>query len=83
MLKENYNSEGWTEFKLWERDRDNIRNFSINDLTIKNLGLSGAQWGAALNLATMFYMHGVACVMEDERVKDRHIIVSKDFPSGG
>ena len=51
-----------------------------NDV-IKKLGLSGAQWGAAKSLAWMIYSRGPIAVMEDPRVKDRHVQVSKNFPS--
>ena len=47
---------------------------------ISALGLSGAQVGAAKNLAAMIYRHGPRAVMKDERVKDRHIQVQKFFP---
>ena len=42
-------------------------------------GLSGAQWGAAMSLASSIYMRGVAA-FEDEDVKDRRIQVSKSWP---
>lgn len=47
---------------------------------VERLGLSGAQWGAARNLASNFYRNGPRGVMNDERVKDRHIQVSRTFP---
>lgn len=47
---------------------------------VSELGLSGAQYGAARNLAAMIYRNGPRSVMNDERVKDRHIQVSKSFP---
>lgn len=47
---------------------------------VKKLGLSGAQWGAAQNIAAMLYRQGPHKVMTDERVKDRHIQVSRSFP---
>jgi hypothetical protein len=81
MLKEDYNGAYWIEPEFWEKDRGSIISFAINDPIIKDLGLSGAQFGAALNLATMLYLNGVSYVMKDERVKDRHIRVSKEFPS--
>lgn len=42
---------------------------------------SGAQYGAASNLAGMFVKHGPVGVMTDGRVKDRHIMVSRNFPA--
>lgn len=48
--------------------------------TVQSLGLSGAQWGAAVNIASMLYRKGPRAVMADERVKDRHIQVQRTFP---
>lgn len=48
---------------------------------ISSLGLSGAQWGAAMSVATSIYMRGPIAVMKDHQIKDRHIQVSKGFPS--
>ena len=47
---------------------------------VKELGLSGAQWGAACNLASFIYKNGPRAMMRDERVKDRHIQVQRKFP---
>ncbi len=46
---------------------------------IDKLGLSGAQAGAAGNLSTILYLRGTAA-LEDDEVKDRRILVSKNFP---
>lgn len=51
-------------------------------LPTSKLGLSGAQHGAAMSLASMLYNKGPRGVMNDEAVKDRHIQVSKTFPQG-
>lgn len=47
---------------------------------INDLGLSGAQAGAAKSLGTMLYKLGPRGMMNDERVKDRHIQVQRTFP---
>jgi hypothetical protein len=47
---------------------------------VKKLGLSGAQFGAAANLASMLVRNGPVGVMQDERVKDRRIQVQRTFP---
>lgn len=47
---------------------------------IQNLGCSGGAMGAALNLAICLYRQGPRAVMNDTRVKDRHIQVSRVFP---
>lgn len=47
---------------------------------MEQMGPSGAQWGAARNIASVIYRHGPAKALrmvED----DRHIQVSRDFPS--
>lgn len=43
-------------------------------------GPSGAQWGAARNLAAHFYRKSPKEVGDDPAVKDRHIMVSSHFP---
>lgn len=47
----------------------------------KHMGVSGAQVGAAIQLAAHLYRKGPRACMEDEAVKDRHILVSKAMPS--
>jgi hypothetical protein len=44
-----------------------------------NLGLSGAQWGAAKTLAYHWLKEGPASIMKQVN-KDRHIQVSKSWP---
>jgi hypothetical protein len=85
MLEAKFDASKWTKaydgLSQWKRDRDVIDKLVMAVPAVKALGLSGAQWGAALNLASMFYMQGPVKIMQDERVKDRHIQVSKNFPS--
>lgn len=81
LLEKRYNSEIWDDCKTWERDRDEIETACFANTHIRDLGLSGAQWGAAMNLAIHFYRHGPRSVMTDERVKSRHIQVRRTFPS--
>lgn len=64
----------------WRAIREEIDKAVMALPAMRDLGLSGAQWGAALSLGTAFYMQGPRGVMTDERVKDRHIMVSRDFP---
>lgn len=49
---------------------------------IANLGLSGAQHGAGVNLAWQIFSRGPRDVMADENIQDRKILVSKTFPQG-
>jgi hypothetical protein len=81
MLGKNYDHAFWEDPEIWARDREEITQASFQSQTIKDLGgITGAQFGAAMNLATMIYIHGPRSVMNDRRVKDRHIQVSKRFP---
>lgn len=60
--------------------RDLMEKAVIKVPAVKQLNLSGAQWEAAHNLAWRLYQDGPCSVMKDERVKDLHIQVSKNFP---
>ena len=80
MLAKAYVPELWAEKEKWEHDREEIETMLHENKTITELGLSGAQWGAALNLAAMLFRKGPRMVITDERVKDRHIQVQKFFP---
>jgi hypothetical protein len=85
MLSTNYDSSKWLipNTDSWKEDDEALRTFGHSSTLIKTLGLSGAQWGVALNLATMFYIRGVSAVMNDDRVADRYVMMSKGFPSVG
>lgn len=50
--------------------------------SVAALGASGAMDGAAKHLAFQFFRQGPIGVMGDEKVKDRHIQISKNFPQG-
>ena len=81
LLAEKYDALAWDADKAnWERDRDVIQKYGFANETINALGLSGAQWGAAMQLATKLYMEGPRKIMADPAIKDRHIQVSKRFP---
>lgn len=80
LLGEGYDWRQWEDKDVWARTRDKIEEYGFANPIIKQLELSGAQWGAAMNLASMFYRQGPRAVLKDERVKDRHIQVMKNFP---
>jgi hypothetical protein len=80
LLERKYDAAKWEDKAQWQADRDEIEKYGFANKTVSALGLSGAQWGAAMNLAAMFYRHGPRAVMTDERVKDRHIQVQRTFP---
>ena len=80
LLDAAYNSSDWGDNEKWARDQELIERASFDNETIHRLGLSGAQYGAALSLATKLYGSGPIQVMKDDAVKDRHIQVCKNFP---
>lgn len=80
MLASGYDHSTWENKDHWSRDRDLIREASFKNKTINDLGLSGAQYGAAANLACRLLMDGPRKVMNEPAIKDRHIQVSRTFP---
>ena len=81
LLAMGYAATAWHETEVWKRDLAEIEKAGFANATISELGLSGAQWGAAMNLALRFYQFSPRAIMTDERVKDRHIQVSRTFPA--
>ncbi len=80
MLTEKYDSSRWSDQAQWDIDREAIRASSFKNEKIMGLGLSGAQFGAAMQLATHFYMHGPRSLLEKKDMKDRTIQVSSNWP---
>lgn len=80
LLATNYDHATWSDPEKWQRDRKAIEEHSFANERIKSLGLSGAQWGAAMQVATALYIKGPRTIMNDEKVKDRHIQVNRVFP---
>jgi len=66
--------------KGWEKVSDELREAMFKVPTISALGLSGAQYGAAYNLAWHLYRRGPAVCFMDKEVQDRKIQVRKHFP---
>jgi len=79
MMAGKYDASKWVDSDAWVKDREEIETMCKD--TINKLSPSGAQFGAALNLASFIYKDGPINVMNDEKVKDRHIQASKSFPS--
>lgn len=52
----------------------------LKNKNLVKLGASGTQVGAAFSLAFNLHMNGPIKIMDDPKVKDRHIMVSKKFP---
>jgi hypothetical protein len=81
MLKSKYDCAAWVDGdEAWKRDCAAIERATLDNETVEKLGLSGAQYGAALSIAVQIYRRGPRDVMADPKVKDRHIQVSKNFP---
>ncbi len=78
MIAGEYDHTKWCEGGTWKEDRDAIDK-AIRDRGGLIDGLSGAQWGAAISLASCIYMRWPDCIREEE-VRDRRIQVSKSFP---
>jgi nitrogen fixation protein len=78
-----YRADKWeTDEDQWVRDRDCIEKHVCGKDPVKKLGLSGAQWGAALSLAINLYRRTPIVVLTDPAVKGREIRVSRTFPQG-
>lgn len=81
LLERKYEPETWDhEPETWNHDRKEIEDAVFANRKISAIGISGSQWGAAMNLASQFYRRGPRAVMTDDRVKDRHIQVQRTFP---
>lgn len=81
LINGKYSADKWEDSMAWTEDSALIESNVIEVPPVKNLHLSGAQWGAALKLATSLYQHGPVNLLTDDKIKDRAIQVSKDFPS--
>lgn len=70
----------WDDKDTWRVDRERMEKAGFANPVIEKLGLSGAQWGAAVSLATKLYMDGPRKIMNEPSIKDRHIQVQRTFP---
>lgn len=75
LLAEKPDPSLWEDSDIWREWRDKLYDLE----TLKGLGLSGAQAGAALSLATGLYMRGPRTCLK-EVLDSRHTMVSKHFP---
>jgi hypothetical protein len=80
MLAKKYDHSKWSDKDAWDHDREALRAASFKNKIINDMGLSGAQYGAATNLACRFYMDGPRKVMNTPEIQDRKIQVSRTFP---
>ena len=80
MLAQHYDPADWNDKDKTRKINEEIREASHKNETISKLGLSGAQYGAATNLAGHIYFDGPAKCFQEEEVKDRLIQVRNTFP---
>lgn len=64
----------------WRAYRDQIESIPAVKVTIKHLSPSGAQFGAAMSLASTLAINGYSKGIE-KVPDDRRILVSKNFPT--
>jgi hypothetical protein len=80
MISKNYDTSKWNDENEWKKIRNSVEKMSSENEIIEKLGLSGAQWGGALNLAIHLYRDGPKEVMKDKKVENRKIQVQRTFP---
>lgn len=80
LLDAKYDSSLWQDKAAWAADRKKIEHYGFSNAVVEKLGLSGAQWGAAVSLATKLYMDGPRKIMNEPSIKERHIQVQRTFP---
>ena len=76
-LQEGYDAKSWDNKDDWANDRGKIEKLAHPH--IDQLGLSGAQWGAGLNLGIGFYMRSPSDLLSQVD-DDRRIMASRHFP---
>ena len=80
LIAEGYDWSKWEDGNVWKRDIAKIEDHGFKNPVVEKLGLSGAQWGAAVNLACNIFRMGPRGLMNDPRVKNRKIQVRRTFP---
>jgi|SRR5271154_4567828 len=80
MIAGKYDYLKWNTGEQWGEDRKAIDDAAREVQAIKELGLSGAQFGAAMSLASALYMRGPVSVMTEKATRSRHILAQKNFP---
>ena len=78
-LAEKFDTSKWDDREQWSKDRELIDE-KMKPVDEK-IGFSGAQFGAARNIATHLYKNGPRALMKVDVEKSRFIQVSKNFPS--
>lgn len=81
LVAEAPNAELWDNEGEWKILLKRLDEYEDANRVIRKLGPSGAMVGAAKSLAVKMYRYTPIGVMQNDQVKDRHIQVSKNFPS--
>lgn len=81
LIAEKFDPARWDDDKTRGEEIDKLEKFGFANAKIKDLDITHMQWGAAVNLACQIYRNGPVAVMQDKRVKDRHIVVSNTWPT--
>ena len=79
LLEYQYTNEELKE--NWDRTQKCLHTQGMENPVIKALDLSGAQWGAAVQLATGLFVQTPRGLLTKPEYKDRQIQVSKNFPN--
>jgi hypothetical protein len=81
LIEHKPDTEAWkADQQKWLDYRDAMDKRVCGSPVVDKLGLSGAQWGAALSLATGLYMRMPVVALSDPAYRDRLIQVKRDFP---
>lgn len=82
LLDKKYNLKTWGDLAVFKEDQKKIETAAFANTRISLLGLSGAQFVAAMQLAHQFYSRGPRAIMKDDGLKSRRIQVQRFFPGG-
>jgi hypothetical protein len=80
MLDEKFDAAKWPDADSWKKDSAKLESRMFATKKVSDLGLSGAQWGAAISLAAALYKRGPVSCLTDDKAKDRTIQVCAKFP---
>jgi hypothetical protein len=80
MFDRKFDATAWQDTEKWKADREAIQDAAFKNDTLNKLGLSGAQFGAATQLAARLYMDGPRKIMNAPEIEDRKIQVQRTFP---
>jgi hypothetical protein len=80
MLANAYPMEWMDHGERWKQIEEELNRSLRSNPVVCALGLTGAQWGAALSLGSCLYKDGPRTLMKRNETKGRRIQASKHFP---